>query len=204
MTDDADKIAADALESKANSLITERAKLRLQMAKDAAKDVEISRNISGCIAGANALGYKLELQGVPPHGTEVPQELKAFITARNSLWQLLPYFVKLTPPELIDLPGSSAAPTSSTPAPMPRVADVILDRLRAAANSGAKAVDIRSFISQTYHVEIHEKTVGMTLYRLQKDGHVRRKGHTWFLASSEAKNPGDGAPGAINSLDQKE
>ena len=78
--------------------------------------------------------------------------------------------------------------------------DVILDRLTAAGFEGSKAAPIREFYERTFGKIIHEKTVGMTLYRLQNDGLVRHEGHTWFLAppKEETGNPGVSAPGPIN------
>jgi hypothetical protein len=47
---------------------------------------------------------------------------------------------------------------------------------------------------------IHEKTVGMTLYRMSKDGLVTRDGHTWFITQppkcSNVVNPGGDTPGS--------
>ena len=59
----------------------------------------------------------------------------------------------------------------------------------------------------TYRGEIHEKTVGMTLYRLLQDKLVRREGHTWFLVPqpiAETKNPGGETPGQIGDDAQPE
>jgi hypothetical protein len=81
------------------------------------------------------------------------------------------------------------------------IREISLDRLVAAGGSGTKAAAIREFYERTYGKPIHEKTVGMTLYRLQNDGLVRRDGHTWFLAppKAEMENPGGETPGPINS-----
>jgi hypothetical protein len=103
---------------------------------------------------------------------------------------------------------------SSTPLPLQKVdsepintttgrqtlRDVILERLRVAGAEGSKAAPIREFYERTFGKGIHEKTVGMTLYRLQNDGLVRHEGHTWFLAPPKAEtgNPGVVAPGPIN------
>lgn len=78
--------------------------------------------------------------------------------------------------------------------------DVILDRLMAAGPEGSKAAPIREFYERTFGKIIHEKTVGMTLYRLQNDGLVRHEGHTWYLAPPKAEtgNPGAETPGPIN------
>jgi hypothetical protein len=101
---------------------------------------------------------------------------------------------------------------SSTPLSLQKVAsehtaagrqtlrDVILERLKVAGSEGSKAAPIREFYERTFGKIIHEKTVGMTLYRLQNDGLVCREGHTWFLAPPKAEtgNPGAETPGPIN------
>ncbi len=61
---------------------------------------------------------------------------------------------------------------------------------------------MREFIEKTYGETLHEKTVGMTLYRLSQDNLVHRDGHTWFFGPpppAETENPGVAAPGSNNS-----
>jgi hypothetical protein len=60
----------------------------------------------------------------------------------------------------------------------------VLRRLRQAGEKGAKAVDIRNSL-RSDGVEMHDKTVGMTLYRLSKEGVSRRDGRTWFAVEAE-------------------
>jgi hypothetical protein len=81
-----------------------------------------------------------------------------------------------------------------------KIRDVVLERLEAAGGMGSKASAIREFYERAFGKTIHEKTVGMTLYRLQREGLVRREGHTWFLAppKTETENPGGDTPGPIN------
>jgi hypothetical protein len=78
------------------------------------------------------------------------------------------------------------------------IKDLVLSRLALGAVAGVRASEIRNFVQQSIGKIIHEKTVGMTLYRLQKEGLVRRDGHIWFLAETrvEAGNPGAGSAGA--------
>lgn len=86
----------------------------------------------------------------------------------------------------------------------PTVRDALLSRLAGLHPMGTKAASLRTFLEQTYAMKLHEKTVGMTLYRLSQEDppKVRRQGHTWFFSPvpSETKNPGVGAPGSSNSL----
>lgn len=83
----------------------------------------------------------------------------------------------------------------------PSLREVVLDQLRQRP-SGAKAADLRDYIERTFGEEIHEKTVGMTLYRLSKESLVRRDGHIWFSAAATAvtENPGADTPGSDNLL----
>lgn len=96
------------------------------------------------------------------------------------------------------------APASVTPAAMPRIRDVVLDRLKAAAEKGTRAAPIRDFIKQAYGRDIHEKTVGMTLYRLSKESppQAHRIGIQWFFGpdNSGTKNPGAETPGLKDLL----
>jgi hypothetical protein len=80
------------------------------------------------------------------------------------------------------------------------VREVALMRLREAGGKGAKAAEIREYFERTYGEVVHEKTVGMTLYRLLQAKQVRRDGHTWFFGppSAETKNPGGETPGPNN------
>jgi hypothetical protein len=83
----------------------------------------------------------------------------------------------------------------------PSIRELALERLRAAGAAGTKARVIRDFIEKTYKIKLHYKTVGMTLYRLSRDGLARREGQTWFVVphKPETMNPGGGTPG-LNSM----
>lgn len=80
----------------------------------------------------------------------------------------------------------------------PPIKDICVDRLTFAGKAGLKANDIREFIQNTYPGEIHEKTVGMTLYRLLQDKRITREGHKWFIVAPKAQtvNPGADTPGS--------
>jgi hypothetical protein len=101
---------------------------------------------------------------------------------------------------------ASAIATASAQArsPRPTLREAVLNRLAAVGDKGVKAAPIREWFETTFGEQIHEKTVGMTLYRLQKEGRVRRDGHIWFLAppKAETENPGGETPGPINSEQQ--
>jgi hypothetical protein len=83
------------------------------------------------------------------------------------------------------------------------IRETVLDRLRVATSHGANARSIRQYIERLRGTKLHEKTVGMTLYRLSQEGLARREGRIWFFVP-EAKNPGGETPGLFNRDDKKE
>jgi hypothetical protein len=85
------------------------------------------------------------------------------------------------------------------------IRDIVLERLRLAGSDGVKASEITAHLNSVRPQKVHEKTSGMTLYRLSQDGLARREGRTWFFVpQAETKNPGAPAPGQINGLTRKE
>ena len=82
----------------------------------------------------------------------------------------------------------------------PKVSDAILEFLQERGKEGARIADIKDYIQRTYHLEMHEKTPGMTLFRLQKLGRVTRDKRVWFIVppskDSETMNPGGDTPGS--------
>ncbi len=91
-------------------------------------------------------------------------------------------------------------PPAPPPVSRPTIRHLILTRLAATGDKGSKAAPIREWVETTFGQQIHEKTIGMSLYRLQKEGLVRRDGHLWFLVplKAETENPGADTPGPIN------
>jgi len=100
---------------------------------------------------------------------------------------------------VIDVKPSEIPPkvTTTSPKGRPPLRVIVLEQLKSAGDRGAKAATIRDFIERTYGNVLHEKTVGMTLYRLLKENLARRDGHIWFAAQSatENGNPDVAAPG---------
>ncbi|RVD52889.1 hypothetical protein EN746_11005 [Mesorhizobium sp. M8A.F.Ca.ET.023.02.2.1] len=64
----------------------------------------------------------------------------------------------------------------------PRIKDVVIERLRQSGEEGARLSEIKEFVT-AQGIPMHEKTVGMTLYRLSKDGLTRRAGRTWYYVT---------------------
>ena len=92
--------------------------------------------------------------------------------------------------------------TTTTAKEAPTVRDGILAILETIAPRGQKANELRTFLESTYGMKLHEKTVGMTLYRLSRERAVRREGRIWFFVPSKAetKNPGGETPGLLEDL----
>lgn len=95
---------------------------------------------------------------------------------------------------------------TTTVVKIPKIRDIVLDQLQLAGDSGQKASSIQQYIEATYHVQLHGKTVGMTLYRLSAEKRVHRKGQVWFFGPQDGyalpvnpKNPGAVTPGPVNS-----
>lgn len=78
----------------------------------------------------------------------------------------------------------------------PRVRDAILERLKFAGPRGLRASELRQYYENAFATILHEKTIGMTLYRLSKEERVRREGRTWFYVppDGEVQNPNIEAP----------
>ena len=93
------------------------------------------------------------------------------------------------------------SPSPSESEKRPTIRELVLIRLSKLGVEGSKAATIREYVERTLGEGVHEKTVGMTLYRLLKEKLVRREGHVWFSVppSAETGNPGVSAPGPINS-----
>lgn len=175
----------------------------------AAQVTRLDKEIDGCKAACAGLGFdrndkKFWPRVVDAFAYEAAQLYNRTKTADLPVWDREPPTIGPPPPPPPPLPSISLpkqAPKqieATALLPLPPIKDVILDRLTSAGGAGAKATEIRNFIASTYAGEIHEKTVGMTLYRLLRDGRVRREGHTWFIVppKAEAMNPGAGTPGS--------
>ncbi|MDP2123089.1 MAG: hypothetical protein Q8J92_01790 [Parvibaculum sp.] len=80
-----------------------------------------------------------------------------------------------------------------------------LELLAEAYPAPMKAAEIRSKIEAETRSKFHEKTAGMSLYRLSRDGLVRREGKDlWFFVPEDQRNkenPGSGSqpedPGSL-------
>lgn len=177
-------------------------KARQEQARAAAEGHirEADVQIANCFAGLRVFGIDVAVAGVwdrlrVEYGDDVQRAIAPPAQPITEIDRMASTNVDDDFEELI----KSVLNEDASPPSMPRIRDVVLDRLRIAGDAGAKAKELRDFIEQTYKTEIHEKTVGMTLYRLKKAELVRIDGRTWFLAKPEGagtRNPGGETPGS--------
>ncbi len=72
----------------------------------------------------------------------------------------------------------------------PTIKDLVLEAAELAYPNPVEAAGIRRALAAAGHV-IHEKTVGMTLYRLSVKGYVRRDGkQAWYFIPPDHRAPG--------------
>ena len=169
----------------------ERAFLRRRMAADQRRVDALSGRIADCDTSFRVFGYDVKQNEVwkklvGRYEAEIDPQLRV----------LSEKFADYLEEEEGD--GSDLLPA---PEQQP-IHHMVLDRLKEAGTSGSKAAPIRAYIEGVLGREIHEKTVGMTLYRLLKRGAVRREGHTWFFVP-EAKDSGAVTPELLNRDDKK-
>lgn len=75
--------------------------------------------------------------------------------------------------------------SSSGAASVPPVKDIVINLLSDAYPSAMRTREIKAKIEQIIGRTIHEKTPGMTLYRLSEEGKVRRQGRDWYLVPQD-------------------
>ena len=69
-----------------------------------------------------------------------------------------------------------------------KIKDLVLEEAKDAHPSPVRAAEIRRKLA-TQGRAIHEKTVGMTLYRLSEVGCVRRDGWDWYFVPPDQRAP---------------
>jgi hypothetical protein len=105
-------------------------------------------------------------------------------------------------PKTTETPAAALSESES-----PTVRDFVLGELIAAGAQGRKASELRAEFDRLFSRQLHEKTMGMTLYRLSEKGRARREGRTWFFVPQQdanTKNPGAGTPGSESPSEGKE
>lgn len=103
--------------------------------------------------------------------------------------------------------ASADAPSEATPPPSfaPAVAtpinvkDFVLEAAKAAYPRAVRAAALRRRLQEAGRV-VHEKTIGMTLYRLSRYGLIRRDGFDWFYVHEMERDeaPADAGTSLFN------
>lgn len=205
----------DALRQKAGRLLAEHAELSEQRAALLARQRQNARDLADCRATARLFELEIEIPNPDQDATRERDSLVEEMTRMQSRLRRLADDARPQPPPprvgfmysqpkqseptMLTLDLTAAAP-APPPAKRPTLKDFILERLRLAGGEGAKAANLREMFERASGETIHEKTVGMTLYRMSKDRLVTRDGHTWFIADTpkgaEVVNPGGETPGS--------
>jgi hypothetical protein len=79
-------------------------------------------------------------------------------------------------------------PPAPATRPLASVKTLVLEFVERAYPEAMRAADIRHDLEIMGHA-VHEKTVGMTLYRWSLGGCVRRDGRDWFFVPPEQRRP---------------
>lgn len=232
MADSLDPFARHALtetlKEKVQRLVADQARLAEERARLLAMQRRNDRELSDCRAAARLFDLEIDIPVPMPDElslrereameldrrrrvVEAEQRRAAALadaaretreTSRTSTFELLRQSGAITAIPA-PAPAPLATPAATTLKPPP-VKAFLAKALKEAGATGAKAAPLREAYARAYGIDIHEKTVGMTLYRMANDGLVRRDGHTWFLAEApngaEAENPGAATPGSDNAL----
>jgi hypothetical protein len=189
--DPLDRPAVVALMSRRASSWFERKRLKKIVEESGEKIKKLDSQIDDVETGLRGLGFDFSVAGVwDAIYKEVKDEVRARVFGTGAA---------------LEHQATEAQKVESPPPPkVPKIQEILLERLREAGDAGSKAAPMRQYIEDRYRLKIHDKTVGMTLYRLLGKGQVRREGHIWFFVPpvAETKNPGVSAPGLFE--DQKE
>jgi hypothetical protein len=194
MDDVAKKVAIGAIKEKLRSLVEEREAIERERMELDQRSRRIDVGIMDCRSAARLFGIEVE----------IPEELaliRSIMAQRNARIHGEPGLMvrpvgagSLNRPPMINATPSraqaSTAPSVSFDqkslfgASEPSVREIVLAYLRRAHLTGVKASTLREFVERVLKKQIHEKTVGMTLYRLSKGEPplVRRDGQMWFYA----------------------
>ncbi|TDI55855.1 MAG: hypothetical protein E2O94_07665 [Alphaproteobacteria bacterium] len=96
---------------------------------------------------------------------------------------------KITSPR--ELGGALSPLTPTVPSLKPSFKEAAIEFLQKIYPRGLKATHIRALAQSHYGITAHEKTAGMTLYRLKKEGLVRRNGFYWYSMAPERHHTED-------------
>jgi hypothetical protein len=218
MSDSLDPLSREAaralLARKCAELVKRRQRLTDERKRILHEGFEVDRSLNDCRAAARVLQIELEIPDEDERDVLERQHLfrlqrEADLRERERERQLQARRVEVLPPaaprfaaqDLLSKLATKPAPGPTATSSRPPIRELVLEQLKAAGNAGLKAASMQDFIEKTYKENLHSKTVGMTLYRLSKDGLARRDGHIWFYVppTAETENPGAATPGPNNS-----
>jgi hypothetical protein len=185
-------------------ILLERQKVRAALFELERQDRVLEHGLADRAAAARVFGHKV---GYPldPRDYETMEKLKAAMAKVRGGREWYPG--ETTPDPMFEIKTARSNERTDKPSQIdpeslerPRIRDRILDHLKSVGR-GLKAAEIREYLLAGHGIKTHEKTVGMTLYRLSQEGLVRRDGRTWFFVPPEAetKSPGGSAPGSIEA-----
>lgn len=133
-----------------------------RIAQIQAEQAELARRVDDCYAAARLLGFDVIAEaaadGAPPPAAPLSQGQAS------------------QPP----LPLTQAAPSSIN------IKKFIIDAAQSAYPNPIRATDIRKKLADR-GIQVHEKTVGMSLYRLSKQHIVQRNGVDWFFVQPQQR-----------------
>lgn len=88
-------------------------------------------------------------------------------------------------------PAHSAPPALEKPrlalAKGKTIRELVIEQAREAHPAPVRANALKKTLEDLRGEELHDKTVGMTLYRLSKDGIMRREGWDWYFVPTEER-----------------
>lgn len=131
---------------------------------------------------------------------------RCYATAELFGFDLLAEVAKLTAIEqpsqtAVQVAAASATMTAVTTVAAQRPAtirEIIVEAARQAFPRAVRSADLRRQL-QSRGMSVHEKTVGMTLYRLSREQIMRREGKAdWFFVPDDQRKPisgNEGSPG---------
>lgn len=174
------KDALRTIADKRRDLETQHAEVRALIQREMKRLRAIERELEDCDAASRIFGQ----QGAGDEAGEFTAGATAKITSPREL-------------------GGAPSPLAPTvPSLKPSFKEAAVEFLQKVYPRGLKATHIRALAQSHYGITAHEKTAGMTLYRLKKEGLVRRNGFYWYSLAPESHPAGDidvRAPAALES-----
>lgn len=97
------------------------------------------------------------------------------------------------PEKPVDSETSKSSPPTTGEAPVFK--ELALEALRAVHPASMRAAQVQAEAERKAARKFHEKTAGMTLFRLSKDGLVRRSGWDWYYVPENERLPAEASTG---------